>query len=91
MNDCSITVINTTDDCPHHDSCLGCKIKYQHGVDKINTEYFSIGYVFRVVNEHMNYCNKTTIMRTQTSAYLVNHGSKLISEFDKKRISQESS
>ena len=83
LKDCSITVINTADECPHYDSSIGCKIKYQHGVDKINTESFSVGYVFRVVNKHMYYCNETNIMRTNPTAHVNKHGSSLLSDFDK--------
>ena len=88
LKDCSITVINTADECPHYDSSIGCKIKYQHGVDKINTESFSVGYVFRVVNKHMYYCNETNVMRTNTTAHVHKQRSSLLSEFNKKDYHQ---
>ena len=83
MNDYSITVINTIDECPRFVSYLRSKIKYQHGVDNIKTECFSISYIFMTVKTHMDYCNETNILMNNDSSPFDNHSFKLIVDFDK--------
>ena len=62
MNNFSITIINTLDECPTKMNTIETLVKYQHGVEKIVNDYFSIGYVFRVVNNFKDYCSITNVM-----------------------------
>ena len=82
MNDCSITVINTIDECPRYASYSGSNLN-TNMEKKIKTEYFSIGYVFRIVNTRMDYCNNTIVMMNYDSLPYDNHSSKQIEGFVK--------
>ena len=85
MNDCSLTVINTIGECPQYCTELETMVKYQHGVAKVETNHFSIGYVFRPVNSVKNYYISTNKMVCPKENYKSEEENELLKMFDKEK------
>ena len=60
-------------------------VKYQHGVAKVETNHFSIGYVFRPVNSVKNYYISTNKMVAPKKYYKEVEENKLLENFDKEQ------